>query len=71
MSFSSTWGTKKSDKKPKQGYGISNYSHGIKKQNSKEYVGTYGEHKWYNPRTGQMGSAGKNYPGKKRKPFWC
>lgn len=54
---------------PKEGYNIRDYSHGIKKQNSKDLSqGEFGEHKWYNPRTGQMGTAGQNYAGKRRKP---
>lgn len=63
-----TWS--KSSKKATQNHGILDYSHGIKQQNSKDKSsGTYGEHKWYDPHTGKMGSAGPNYPGSKRKPL--
>lgn len=63
-----TWS--KPAKQPQQNYGILDYSHGIKKQNSKNASsGKFGEHKWYNPRTGEMGAAGENFPGSKRKPL--
>jgi hypothetical protein len=64
---SDTWS--KPAKKPKQNHGIVDYSHGIKKQNTKDKsTGIYGEHKWYDPRSGKMGAAGPDYPGSKRKP---
>lgn len=63
-----TWSKRVKPVHPKDGYGILDYSHGIKKQNSKNLnSGRFGEHKWYNPRTGEMGSAGPNYEGNKRK----
>lgn len=54
---------------PKDGYGILDYSHGIKQQNSKDLSEReFGEHKWYDPHTGKMDDAGSNYAGRKRKP---
>lgn len=66
-----TWSSLTEKKLPKKAdtYGILDYSHGIRKQNSKDLNdGTYGTHKWYDPYTGKMGEAGPNYPGTKRKP---
>lgn len=65
-----TWSSVTSKQMPKNnGYGILDYSAGIRKQNSKDLSeGEYGTHKWYDPHSGQMGEAGPNYPGKRRKP---
>lgn len=66
-----TWSSRTSKKIPpqKNTHNILDYTHGIKKQNSKDLSeGIYGTHKWYDPHTGQMGEAGPNYPGKIRKP---
>ena len=48
---------------PKDGYGILDYSHGIKQQNSKDLSEReFGEHKWYDPHTGKMDDAGSKSP---------
>ena len=64
-----SWGTPAKTVRKEEGYGILDYSHGIKQQNSKDLSdGEFGEHKWYNPHTGKMGAAGPDYAGRKRKP---
>ena len=66
-----TWSSRTSKKVPSKNdtYGIVDYTGGIRKQNSKDLSeGEYGTHRWYDPYTGQMGEAGMNYSGKKRKP---
>lgn len=64
-----SWSKPSKALQPKNGYGILDYSHGIKQQNSKDLSeGEFGEHKWYDPHTGKMGDAGPNYAGSKRKP---